>query len=210
MLEFFKQTRTQEDWLTSARAFSVSSVDDVVGRLRTPTLVMHPREFLWLPPHESADLAARIPNSLFRLIDGVLPLGDAAQGVQAIEAFLSDLPEMTEERAPARDRSSSLSSRELDVLRLVAQGKTNREIADELVPYVLARGFTHVQLMPVCEHPFYGSWGYQATGYFAPTSRYGTPQDLMHLVDDINLEAGVCRLIARVLDDLANLVNAAI
>jgi 1,4-alpha-glucan branching enzyme len=57
------------------------------------------------------------------------------------------------------------------------------ELASQLVDYVAAMGFTHVELLPVMEHPFYGSWGYQSTGYFAPTSRYGTPQDLMHLID---------------------------
>ena len=58
-----------------------------------------------------------------------------------------------------------------------------RELATQLAEYVAALGFTHVELMPVMEHPFFGSWGYQTTGYFAPSSRYGTPQDLMHLVD---------------------------
>lgn len=58
-----------------------------------------------------------------------------------------------------------------------------REIAPRLAQYVAQMGFTHVELLPVMEHPFYGSWGYQTTGYFAPTARYGTPQDFMFLVD---------------------------
>jgi 1,4-alpha-glucan branching enzyme len=58
-----------------------------------------------------------------------------------------------------------------------------RELAPRLAEYVNRMQFTHVELLPVMEHPFYGSWGYQTTGYFAPTSRYGTPQDFMFLVD---------------------------
>ncbi|MBA2961168.1 MULTISPECIES: 1,4-alpha-glucan branching protein GlgB [Ramlibacter] len=61
-----------------------------------------------------------------------------------------------------------------------------RDIAVRLASHCRAMGFTHVELMPVAEHPFYGSWGYQTTGYFAPTARYGTPQDLMVMVDTLH------------------------
>jgi 1,4-alpha-glucan branching enzyme len=63
---------------------------------------------------------------------------------------------------------------------------TYREAAPLLVGHVQRLGFTHVEFLPLMEHPFYGSWGYQVTGFFAPTSRYGTPQDLMYLIDHLH------------------------
>src|SRR4029453_17416602 len=66
---------------------------------------------------------------------------------------------------------------------------TYRELAQTLPAYVQRLGFTHVEFLPVMEHPFYGSWGYEVTGYFAPTSRYGTPQDFMSLIDCLHQQS---------------------
>ncbi len=61
-----------------------------------------------------------------------------------------------------------------------------REIAEILPAYAQQMGFTHVEFLPIMDHPFFGSWGYQTTGYFAPSGCYGTPQDLMHLIDELH------------------------
>jgi 1,4-alpha-glucan branching enzyme len=70
------------------------------------------------------------------------------------------------------------------------QGLSYTELADQLVEYVSWLGYTHVELLPVAEHPFGGSWGYQVTGYYAPTSRFGSPDEFRHLVDKLH-QAGI-------------------
>jgi len=95
-------------------------------------------------------------------------------------------------RGRANSRSAPWSVYEVHLgswMRVPEEGNrwlTYRELAPRLADYAHRLGFTHVEFMPVMEHPFYGSWGYQCTGYFAPTSRFGTPQDFMFLVDHLH------------------------
>ena len=95
-------------------------------------------------------------------------------------------------RGERRSLSNPVSIYELHLgswMRVPEEGYRSlgyREIAPKLADYVARLGFTHVEFLPVMEHPFYGSWGYQVTGYFAPTSRYGAPQDLMYLIDTLH------------------------
>ncbi|MGZ4120155.1 MAG: 1,4-alpha-glucan branching protein GlgB [Actinomycetota bacterium] len=95
-------------------------------------------------------------------------------------------------RHNALDRPMSIYEMHVGSWRRAEENRplTYRELAEQLPAYCTEMGFTHVELLPVMEHPFYGSWGYQTTGYFAPSARYGTPQDFMALVDALHA-AGV-------------------
>jgi 1,4-alpha-glucan branching enzyme len=90
-------------------------------------------------------------------------------------------------RKQTLDRPFAIYEIHLGSWRRVAEERhrshTYRELAPQLIKYIQKMGFTHVELLPIMEHPFFGSWGYQTTSYFAPTRRYGDPQDLMWLID---------------------------
>ncbi len=95
-------------------------------------------------------------------------------------------------RGRSNSRSAPVATYEVHLgswTRVPEEGRrslTYRELAPRLAEYVKSAGFSHVEFLPVMEHPFYGSWGYQVSNYFAVTSRYGTPQDFMYLVDHLH------------------------
>jgi 1,4-alpha-glucan branching enzyme len=112
-----------------------------------------------------------------------------ASRVNLLQAFEWEDEEWLKNRAEADQLSRPLSVYEVHLgswARVPEEGNrwlTYRELAPRLVEYVRSRGFSHIELLPVMEHPLDASWGYQVTGYFAPTSRYGPPQDFMFFVD---------------------------
>jgi 1,4-alpha-glucan branching enzyme len=99
---------------------------------------------------------------------------------------------LRDEKGYANDRPVSIYEVHLASWRRHPDGRhySYRELADTLIPYVKELGFTHIELLPVTEHPFLGSWGYQPTAMFAPSSRYGSPDDFKHFVDEAHL-AGI-------------------
>ncbi|MFD2674763.1 1,4-alpha-glucan branching protein GlgB [Gulosibacter bifidus] len=92
-------------------------------------------------------------------------------------------------RAARDPHNSPMSVYELHAMSW-RPGLSYRQLADELIPYLKQMNFTHVEFMPLAEHPFGGSWGYQVSGYFAPTSRMGSPDDLRYLIDQLH-QAGI-------------------
>lgn len=110
-----------------------SDIETELKELQVPLLVLHPRAFPTLPVAESMKVASTTPNSRFVPIDGEIVYGDAAQGLRAIDDFIASLPRRAPLPAPTPISAGTLSSREVEVLRLLAQGRSNQQIADELV-----------------------------------------------------------------------------
>ena len=140
------------------------------------------------------DRAGRHPHRAFRSV-GVVELRAAVDGVGDLRPRLrlgrwrldDGCAAPGDSRRPPRSRSTRCTS--VPGAALVVPGRRwprYDELADPLADHALAHGFTHIELLPIMEHPFYGSWGYQTTGYFAPTSRYGSPTDLMRMVDRLH------------------------
>ena len=129
----FRLMMTQPDYVALADATAGSDVSDLVSRLRVPTLLLHVRDYKRVAVESASRLAALIPNSRLTLIDGSDAFGDAEQGMLAIEEFLAGLPAATPSFAPPARLTAGLSARELEVLRLLAAGRSNQQIADELV-----------------------------------------------------------------------------
>jgi len=129
-----KQTTNQEDYLAIARSYAASDISDLLPRLKTPTLVTHPRDLFSVATEESLKVAGMIPDARLTMVAGATAPGDANQECQAIEEFLRSLPH-TEERGhdlPGEEHET-LSGREVEVLRLLAAGRSNAQIAEALV-----------------------------------------------------------------------------
>ena len=130
------------------------------------------------------------------------PYGNAAQLRPETASVVADLrnfkwedKEFIKKRKAFQKENAPISVYELYLGSFLApkddeEYANYREIADKLIPYVMEMGYTHVELMPVMEHPLDASWGYQVIGYYAPTARYGTPEDFMYFVNELH-KAGI-------------------
>ena len=130
------------------------------------------------------------------------PYGNAAQLRPETASVVADLrnfkwedKEFIKKRKTFQKENAPISVYELYLGSFLApkddeEYANYREIADKLIPYVMEMGYTHVELLPVMEHPLDASWGYQVIGYYAPTARYGTPEDFMYFVNELH-KAGI-------------------
>lgn len=187
-------------WAPSARAVHViGDFDDWVGEHE-----MHPQgsSGVWCAWVDGAGIGNsyrfRITFQSGHRVDKSDPVGAAHHEPPSINSLIADLSHAwadatwMEGRHDRHRLDAPMSIYEMHLGswgRTVSPGQrfpTYDELADPIADHCLAHGFTHVELLPIMEHPFYGSWGYQTTGYFAPTSRYGSPQQLMAMIDRLH------------------------
>ena len=132
LVRLMRQAFNQSDYLVRVKAMTGSSLEEGLRNLTTPTLILHPRDFAGIGS-ESAAKVAQLARARLALIDGSFTYGDAETGLRAIERFLADLPPAAGRRGPERSLPAGLSAREAEVLRLIAAGRSNQQVADELV-----------------------------------------------------------------------------
>jgi 1,4-alpha-glucan branching enzyme len=187
-------------WAPAARAVHViGSWDDWSGEIE-----MHPQggSGVWCAWVDDVGVGAtyhfRITAQSGERIDKTDPVGAAHHGAPSTDSIVADLDHSWDDdewmaTRHARHRlDAPMSIYEMHLGswgRTVTEGQrfpNYRDLADPVADHCLAHGFTHVELLPIMEHPFYGSWGYQTTGYFAPTARYGSPTDLMAMIDRLH------------------------
>jgi DNA-binding CsgD family transcriptional regulator len=132
-LKLIRDSMTQQGSMEGMRVALDSSLEDALALLQVPTLVMHPRDYVTLRSSESMKLAASISGARMVMTDGYDIFDDAGQGIQAIETFLEELPSEQQSESAAVVGQNRLSSREHEVLRLIARGLSNQQMADELV-----------------------------------------------------------------------------
>jgi 1,4-alpha-glucan branching enzyme len=106
-----------------------------------------------------------------------------SQPISVYECHIGSWLHASSEEAPVGENGEVGTVVPVSEWKPGARFLTYRELAHKMIPYVKEMGFTHIEMLPVSEHPFDGSWGYQVTGYYCPTSRYGTPEDFMYFVD---------------------------
>lgn len=187
-------------WAPNAKAVSVVGDWNAWDPAASPMTLSSDETGVW-----STFAAAAAPGHIYKYrihpadggpaVDKADPFAFYAEAPPATGSRVADISHPWSDASWMRDRGprnaldAPISIYELHPgswRRVNGELPTYRELADQLSEYVLDMGFTHVELMPITEHPFYGSWGYQTTGYFAPTARYGSPQDFMAFVEHLH------------------------
>ena len=181
-------------WAPSAR--SVSVVGDFDGWSSDGVALAPSPAGIWSGRVDEANVGNRYKYRIVTTSGAVLdksdPFAFAAEEPPRTASVIATLDyawgdsEWMAQRAARNRYDAPISTYEMHLGSWRYEPGGYRAIAVQLADYLERTGFTHVELMPVMEHPFYGSWGYQTTGYFAATSRYGSPQDLMFLVDHLH------------------------